>query len=359
MNTDFAPMALPPVGGGAPVMPGSGALAQIPQRAKAAIVVRYLLNEGAEIALEDLPEDLQAILTHQMGAMRLVDKDTVQQVIDEFTAELEAVGLSFPGGIAGALQALDGKISPHTAMRLRKENGVRVSGNPWQRIESMPAEKLKPIFEQESPEVCAVVLSKIDVSVAAELLGMLPGPLSRQIAYAVSLTSVVTPEAVDRIGMSLAAQFDAEPSAAFDNGPVQRVGDILNNTTSATREEVLSGLDETDKEFASEVRKAIFTFANIPTRVAPRDVPALLRGLDQGQLITALKADQQAGSEAVAEFIFENMSARMADQMREEIAEAEDVKAADGEEAMGAIATTIRDMESRGELLLLQNDDAE
>jgi len=40
--------------------------------AKAAIVVRILLNEGADLPLEDLPEELQARLTERMGRMGLV-----------------------------------------------------------------------------------------------------------------------------------------------------------------------------------------------------------------------------------------------------------------------------------------------
>lgn len=349
--------ALPAPSGGALSISGVGA--RLTSRAKAAIVVRYLLNEGAEIALEDLPDELQAILTHQMGAMRLVDKTTVERVINEFTDELDAVGLSFTGGIAGALDALDGKISPHTAKRLRKEAGVRESGDPWKRIKTSPAEKLKPIFEQESLEICAVILSKLSVSTAAELLGMLPGPMARQITYAVSQTSAVTPEAVDRIGLSLAAQLDAEPILAFNEGPVQRVGAILNNSTSATREDVLEGLDEKDKPFADEVRKAIFTFGNIPERIAPRDLPTVMRKVDQGSLTTALAYAKQSGLEAVAEFIFENISQRLADQMKEEIGELEEIKTNDGEAAMSAVVVTIREMETAGELLLLQTEDDE
>lgn len=358
MNFAMRP-ALPAPSGGAITIPEPVVrnARSLPRRAKAAIVVRYLLNQGAEIALEDMPEDLQAILTHQMGAMRLVDKTTVEAVISEFTEELEAIGMSFPGGIAGALDALDGHISPHTANRLRKEAGVRQTGNPWERIKNMPAEKLKPIFEEEGPEVCAVVISKLDVGTAAELLGMLPGPMARQITYAVNQTNAVTPDAVDRIGLSLAAQLDAEPVLAFDDGPVQRVGAILNNSTSATREDVLEGLDEADKAFANEVRKAIFTFGNIPTRISPRDLPTVLRGVDQGQLITALSSAKSTGMEDVVEFILTNISARLADQMREEMDELGDVKAADGEAAMGEIVRVIRDMESKGELLLLQVED--
>lgn len=352
-----SPMALPSVSGGAAT--SVGRVDQLTRRAKAAIVVRYLLNEGTEIALEDLPDELQAVLTHQMGAMRLVPKTVVEDVIAEFTAELEAVGLSFPGGIAGALEALDGKISAHTAKRLRKEAGVRQAGNPWERIKALPPEKLQPIFEQESLEVCAVILSKLSVNTAAQLLGLLPGPRARQITYAVSQTTGVTPDAVDRIGLSLAAQFEAEPVLAFEDGPVQRVGAILNNSTSATREDVLEGLDETDKPFADEVRKAIFTFGNIPERIAPRDLPTVMRKVDQAQLVTALKAAQETGLEKVAEFIFDNISARLADQMKEEIEELDSIKTSDGEEAMSAIVTTIREMESAGELLLLQVEEDE
>ena len=355
MNFPTTPAALPAPAGGSAPLPSRTAF--LTRRAKAAIVVRYLLNNGAEIALEDLPDDLQAILTHQMGAMRLVDKATVQEVISEFTEQLESVGLSFTGGIAGALEALDGRISPETAKRLRKEAGVRQLGNPWERIKGLGPEKLKPVFETESPEICAVILSNLDVSTAAKLLGMLPGPLARQITYAISQTTSVTPEAVDRIGLSLAAQLEAEPVPAFDKGPVQRVGAILNNSTTATREDMLVGLDETDKQFADEVRKTIFTFANIPTRVAPRDLPNVMRGVDQAQLITALAAANQTGLEDVAEFIFENISARLGDQIKEEMQELGEVKAADGEAAMSAIVAVIRQMEADGELILLQDED--
>lgn len=357
----FEPMALPSLSGGGSPPPPAKRLSprKLGKRAKAAIVVRFLLNQGAEIALEQLPEDLQETLTQQMGTMRLVDKSTVDQVIEEFASELEAVGLSFPGSMAGALEALDGKISPHTANRLRREAGVRQSGNPWARIRGLAPEKLKPVIECESIQIAAVVLSKLDVPRAAELLGMLPGPLARRITYAVSQTSAVTPEAVDRIGLSIAAQLDAEPISAFDEGPVERLGAILNNTTSATREDMLTGLDETDEHFANEVRKAIFTFANIPARISPRDLPKVLRSVDPETLRTALASAQQSGLDDVATFVFENMSGRLADQLREEIEELGKVKQTDGEAAMGAVVQVIRAMEKDGELLLLSQEEDE
>ncbi|MFK7881173.1 MAG: flagellar motor switch protein FliG [Roseobacter sp.] len=341
-----------------PALPGSdsGTPAPLSRRAKAAIVVRLLLNEGAEIPLEELPEDLQAQLTKQMGSMRLVDRTTLASVVSEFADELESIGLSFRGGIAGALDSLDGRISKQTAARLRKEAGVRQYGDPWARLKDMGVEKLLPVLENESIEVAAVLLSKIDVSRAAELLGKLPGPQARRITYAVSQTSAVTPDAVDRIGLSLAMQLDAEPVQAFDSGPVERVGAILNSTTSVTRDDVLEGLDETDAGFADLVRKAIFTFANIPKRIAPRDIPRVVRELEQEVLLIALAGAEAAGMKPSADFFLENMSGRMADQLREEMGEKETVKAAETEEAMSTIIAKIREMETAGELLLVVDD---
>jgi len=353
--TELVPMPAVP----ALTQPGGGsslATAPLGRRAKAAIVVRLLLNEGADIPLEDLPDELQAHLTKAMGSMRLVDRDTVQAVITEFAEEVERIGLSFPGGMAGALSALDGKISPQTAARLRKEAGVREAGNPWGRIKAMGVDALLPVVEGESIEIAAVLLSKLDVAKAAELLGKLPGPHARQITYAVSRTGAVTPDAVERIGLSIASQLEARPVSAFDTGPVERVGAILNSTTSLTRDDMLAGLDESDEGFAMAVRKAIFTFANIPARIAPRDVSRMLRDVEQGDLVTALAGAPAMGMEASVDFILSNMSARLADQLREEIGQAGTPKTAATDAAMTSIIANIRAMEAAGDLMLVSEE---
>lgn len=352
--TDLVPVSATP----APVQQGGGfsstrAPHSLSRRAKAAIVVRLLLNEGADIPLEDLPEDLQAHLTKAMGSMRVVDRDTLQMVAAEFAEEVERIGLSLPGSMAGALDVLDGKISAQTAARLRKEAGVKRGGDPWQRIRAMGPDTLLPVLEEEAVEIAAVMLSKLDVAKAAELLGLLPGPRARQITYAVSQTGAVTPEAVERIGLSLATQMEAQPPRAFDDGPVERVGAILNSSTSTTRDEMLAGLDETDEGFATAVRKAIFTFGHMPTRIDPRDVPRILRNVEQADLVLACAGAPAMGLDDAVEFVLSNMSARMADQIREDVQDAGTPRPADVETAMGNVVKAIRDMEVAGDLTLI------
>ncbi|MEO0781437.1 MAG: FliG C-terminal domain-containing protein [Pseudomonadota bacterium] len=336
------------------IVPVSGAHTnrRLTRRQKAAIVVRYLLNQGANVPLTELPDSLQEVLTTQMGSMRYVDRETLADVVAEFAKEIEGTGLTFPRGVAGALTALDGKISPQTALRLRKEAGVRQFGDPWSQVCEAEAEALKDILMSESAEVAAILLSKLSVTKAAELLGDIPGERARRIAYAVSQTSDATPEAVDRIGLALAAQLQGAPQTAFDETPDARVGAILNFSQAAIRDDVLSGLEETDEDFATLVRRAIFTFENIPERINERDVPTISRDVPREDLVTALTAALAAGDalEVAATFLLENHSNRMADALRDEISERGQVSAKDGEIAMTEIINNIRALETNGEI---------
>ncbi|GLS87358.1 flagellar motor switch protein FliG [Cypionkella aquatica] len=335
--------------------------AQAPQpspRQKAAIIVQFLLAEGGSLPLAKLPDQMQAALAEQMSQMRTVDRRTLAAVIEEFLGELDQVGLSFPGGIEAALSMMDGHISANAASRLRRMAASSASSDPWERLTAMPVASLLPVLEQESIEVGAVMLSKLPVAKSAELLGKLPGEKARRVAYAVSQTGNVDPDTVRRIGISLANQLESQPLRAFQSNPVDRVGAILNISPALTREDVLKGLDEADAGFAQQVRRAIFTFVHLPKRLLGRDVPKLIRIVDQAQLITVLAASAGvAEREASAEFLLSNMSQRMAQGLREEAVSRGRVKEKDAEDAMNQIISAVRQLEAAGELVLIQEDD--
>jgi len=328
------------------------------RRQKAAIVVRLLRAEGVEFSLADMPDDLQISLTESMSAMRYINRDTLQSVISEFVSELDAVGLAFPRDVIGALGVLDGTLSDSAAAHLRTQAGLGMARDPWDRIAELDATRLLPILEEESIEIGAVMLSKLKVSKSAELLGLLPGERARRITYAVSQTGGVSPRTVQKIGEALVAQLDAQAPSAFEHGPVERVGAILNFSAAATRDDLLEGLHSEDEMFAEEVRRAIFTFLNIPTRIDPRDVPKITREVDPLVLTTALAAAApQAEAGKAAEFILTNMSQRMAAQLRDEMETLGKIKEAEGEAAMNAVVAAIRELEANGEVMLTAEEE--
>lgn len=339
---------------GAPALVDS-ARRSIKPKEKAAIIVRLMLAEGAPLKVAGLPEDMQSELTQQLGKMRRVSRETLKAVVEEFLGELEQVGLSFPGGLEGALSLMDGHMSANAASRLRRLSGGNASVDPWERINSVSLERIFPVLEEESIEVCAVVLSKLPVPRAAELLSKLPGDRARAVAYAVSLTGNVDPDTVHRIGLALANQLDSQPLKAFDSGPGERVGAILNVAAATTRDDVLKGLVEADKDFAAVVKKNIFTFEHVKARLGARDVPKVVRLVDQTLIVTALAyASGVPDLAPSAEHILANLSQRLTQTLREEMGQRGKIKEKDAEEAMNAIVLAIRQLEGSGEVVLIE-----
>lgn len=359
MDYEPTPIALDGALGGTPALPApGGAVAPVTLSGpeKAAIIVRLMAGAGAKLSLHTMPETVQADLIRQVARIGNVPPDVVQAVADEFAEMVETAAMLGTGGLQEAISLLGDSVDAGVAARLRQQSFAAEGTDPWSRIAEKEAETLLPVVEAESIEVGAVILSKLGVSTAAELLGLLPGDTARRITYAVSQISGIQPSVVRRIGLALADILEIQPARAFSEGPVERVGAILNSSRGMTRDAVLAGLDEDDADFAEEVRRAIFTFANIPERIAPRDVPKITRQVEQDVLVRALAAAQPQLPDAV-EFILGAMSQRMAEALRGEIEDLGEVDEEAGDEAIGALIAVIRQLEADGEIHLVAGDD--
>ena len=134
---------------------------------------------------------------------------------------------------------------------------------------------------------------------------------------------------------------------------MERVGAILNSARSTTRNDVLEGLDESDAEFAEHVRQAIFTFVDIPARLASPDVPKVVRDVDQAMLVTLLAGDISGDEAAALDYLMSNMSSRVADQLRDEASERKAATGPETEKAMTNIAGAVSALAAAGEIELV------
>lgn len=338
-----------------PARPGV-AVRALSKGQKAAVIVRLLLSEDVALPLNRLTPEQQQRLARHMASLRHVNRATLAEVLKEFTAALDGLALTFPSGLPDALEILDPYLSETARDELKTASIAIAAGDPWARLADMDVEALRPLIEQETAEVCAILLSKLGVAKAAALLSDVPPERAEVIAHAVSLTGTVAPQMVARIGETLVSQIDQRPAPAFKASAVERVGAILNSATSALRDSILSGLEARDAAFAAEVRRAIFTFAHIPKRVEPGDVPKVMRMVEGDLLILALAAGMETAPLSV-EFLLENMSKRMAEQLREEAEAAGTPRPEEGEPAMNAVVAAIRELEESGEIRLIPPED--
>lgn len=319
---------------------------------KAAIIVRLFLGQGVSPGVNRLPSHHQTRLAQIISEIGAVDRPTLARVVREFTDRIDNLALSFPDGLAETLELLEPHLDPGALSALRTAADRADGNDPWARVSNQSVKRLRPLIDSESAEVCAVLLSKLSVSKAAGLLGDISEDRAQLLAHTVALTETVTPDLVDRIGIHIAKILEEIPPQAFQKTAAERVGAILNSTPQTARDKVLDGLNIRDEIFAREVRKSIFSFNHIPMRVEPVDVSIIIRTANSATLITAMAAGFAAAPLSV-EFLLENMSKRLAEQMRDE-AEGQGVpKPEAGEAAMSDIVMVIRDLEAAGEITLL------
>ncbi|MBF9036624.1 flagellar motor switch protein FliG [Rhodobacterales bacterium HKCCE2091] len=338
--------------GGSPAMHRQAGLpAVLTQGQKAAVIVRLLLSHEVALPLERLQPKHQKRLARRMTELRRVDRPTLAAVIDEFTQALDGMALTFPRGLPDALELLEPYLSPKASEGLRDEASRANRGEAWDRIVALETDELLTLIAEEGAEVSAILLSKLPVAKAAELLGALPPERAEVITHAVALTGAVGPHTVNRVGKALAEQLDARPSPAFRTGAADRVGLILNAATRKMRDTLLAALEGRDTEFAEAVRKTIFTFDHIPARLDAGDVPAVMRAVDGEVLNLAIAAATDQFPLAV-DFILDNISKRMAEALREEAMALGTPAEDEGEAAMTAVIGAIRDLEAQGQLKL-------
>lgn len=344
-----------------PDAPAENTVLPVARAQKAAMIVQLLLREGGDLPLSDLPEQAQTRLTRELAALKLINKETLDQVALEFTAELSKIALTPPGDVENVLRSLDGRISTSAAARLREEAASQAGRDPWLQLLALEAEDLVPICEAESHEISAIMMSKLPTAKAAALMGLLAGDKARRIAFAISKTAAVRPDMVARIGAALSQAYCGSDASAFADAPEHRIGAILNSSPAATRDALLEALLSEDRTLGEGVRKAIFTFADIAARLAAEDVPKVTRDVDQADLVRALASATADGGPlaASAEHILENMSQRMSDALREEMAEAGKIKLPEAELAQAAVVKAIRDAADEGTIQLRSEDDEE
>ena len=106
--------------------------------------------------------------------------------------------------------------------------------------------------------------------------------------------------------------------------------------------------------FTAQVRQAIFTFADIPARLPPPDVPKVLRAADQADVVAALAHAVAMGGalEAGADYLLANLSQRVADQIKDEMAERGTPRKADGEAAQTRLTAVIQKLAETGDITL-------
>lgn len=132
----------------------------------------------------------------------------------------------------------------------------------------------------------------------------------------------------------------------------KKLADILSRMESGSRDKLMADLDTRDHAAAQRVRDLMFTFDDL-NRIDTRGLQKLLRHIDHETLALALKG----ANAAQAKPFFDNMSARAATLLHDDIKALGPVRAADVEAARAQIAATAQNLADNGTIFITDAGD--
>ena len=130
-------------------------------------------------------------------------------------------------------------------------------------------------------------------------------------------------------------------------GGIDKVAEILSASTRTTERSLMDALRDREPDLATAVKNLMFVFDDLVLLDA-RDLQKILMQIEQRDLALALKA----APEALQAKVFENISERVAETVREEIELLGSVAVADVDEAQARVLEAAADLEARGEVTL-------
>jgi len=334
-----------------------GRAGQLTRQQKAAIILGVLGTEAAGPILEQFDEASLRGFAQGMARLRHVEPEVVEATIAEFLHELDRFERTVKGGLTEARGLLEPHLKDAMLAQILDDVDSPTAHNVWKKLGRVNEDALADFLKREHPQTAAVVLSKLSSEVAARLLSRFESDRARDIVVGIAKAQTLDTAVIEAIGASVSRDFLANHKTEGGRvNPAERVGAIMNFTAADIRNHVLETISEQEPDFAEEIKRRMFTFEDIPERVETRDVAGIVRAVEQETLLRALAAAEETAPNT-REFLLNNISTRVADQLREDLAELGTVRRRDGEQAQNAVILTIRKLVERGEIKLIEHED--
>ncbi|MEM9102095.1 MAG: flagellar motor switch protein FliG [Pseudomonadota bacterium] len=311
----------------------------------------FMLTIGEEAAAEVLkhmgPKEVQRIGV-SMASLKNVTQEQVQFVLQSFLEEVGAqtgIGIGAEEYIKKTLTAALGE-DKADALIDRILVGANTKG--LDTLKWMDPRSVADIIRNEHPQIQSIVLSYLDPDQSAEILAQFPEKVQLDIAMRISALDSVHPNALQELNDILERQFSgASGGKATQMGGVKKAADIMNFLETSVESALMEAIKEQDEDLGQQIQDLMFVFDNLAD-VDDRGIQTLLKEISTDTLVLALK-----GADAgVKDKIFNNMSKRAAELMRDDLEAMGPVKLSEVEGAQKEILTIARRLADSGEIVL-------
>ena len=314
---------------------------------KAAILLTSLPEEEAATVMGRLDPKQVEVVSIEIARLKSVTADEQENVIMQFAESNPGSAGSDPGGMDRAralVQKALGKNATDTIDNIRQS----IEAVPFAFLRQVDSQNILTYIIDEHPQTIALILSHLPASSGASILAGLPTDRQLSVVQRIADMGQTNPEIIDEVERGLERRMSSVMSQSFENaGGVGAVAEMLNVSDRATERTLLENLAQDDPDLVEEIRRLMFVFEDI-SKFNDKDLQTVLKNVENSQWAMALKG----ASGDLKEKVFNNMSQRAADMLKEEMEFSGAVKLSVVEGKQQEIVDIIRRLEDTGELEL-------
>jgi len=315
---------------------------------KAAMLLIALGPERSSEIFKHLKEEEIEQLTLEIANIRSVNPEEKNKVLEDFYQICLAQEYIAEGGITYARDILEKALGSQKALEIINKLTVSLQVRPFEFIRKADPSQLLNFIQGEHAQTIALILAYLKPAQSAAVLSVLPQEKQADVARRIAVMDRTSPDVIKEVERVLEKKLSALVTEDFTSaGGITAIVDILNSVDRGTEKFIMETLEIEDTDLAQEIKKRMFVFDDIVT-LDNRSIQRFLREVDNNQLALALKGS----SEDVQKTIFNNMSKRMQDMIKEDIDYMGPVRLRDVEDAQQKIVNIIRKLEDAGEIVI-------
>ncbi|MFR8193991.1 MAG: flagellar motor switch protein FliG [Clostridium sp.] len=315
---------------------------------KAAILLITLGPEKAAVVFKHLKEDEIEQLTLEIANTRSVTPAQKEQVLNEFYEVCLAQQYIAEGGIGYAKDLLQKALGESKAQEVLGKLTASLQVRPFEFIRKTEASQILNFIQDEHPQTIALILSYLSPQQAAGIISSLAPDKQTDVAKRIAMMDRTSPDVIKEVENILEQKLASLVSQDYTIvGGVDSVVEVLNTVDRGTEKHIMENLEIEEPELADEIRKKMFVFEDI-LMLDDRSIQRVLREVENSELAVALKN----ANEEVQNVIFNNMSTRLVDMIKEDMEYMGPVRLKDVEEAQQKIVNIIRKLEDSAEIVI-------
>ena len=330
---------------------------KLTRQQKLAVFLIVIGPDAASEVLKQFDDAEVELLCREMGQFAIVPETLARQVLEEFSPIVGESLSSTIGGMDYARSTLERARGDYKANAILSRVGASPGGSTVEiirEIAEMEGRQIFNLIKHEQPQTISFILSYLAKDKAAEVFGLFNSEQREEIVERLGTIDSTSVDLVGKIVRNLGKHLNQKSRPTFhQSGGVRAVADLLNGLEKDISKTLLIRLEERNAQLGAAIRKKMFSFEDLG-RLQPADLQRVLREVDSSNLSIAMKS----ASEPIKAKIFESISKRAAESLRDEISMLGPVRLKDVEVAQDAIIQVVRRLEDEGAITLDSGDNA-